>query len=298
MPTRMICSARWRHKAERLAASSETFAARGGSHSMIINIETRLVFRTTVPTDILLQYEAAAIPEQKILRSSSEISGASHRARVAADEDIGTRCWLNVDGEITVHYRAEAETCRMSANLAALQSLPVHLLPADTVKYLLDSRYCQGDSFQSYAAEKFGAAAGGAKIDAMRQWVADNIAYTPGSSHSETTARDTFIERKGVCRDFAHVLITMARACSIPARYVAAYGPDVAPADFHAVAEVFLADPDTPAGGAWYLVDPTGMVTADDAVKIGVGRDAADVSFLTCFGTCEMTEQSVQVVRG
>jgi transglutaminase-like putative cysteine protease len=264
---------------------------------MIIEIETRLLIRTQAPTDILLQFEAAAIPEQAILHSKSEIGGADQCARVAADEDIGTRIWINVDGEIEVRYRAEAEPRRLASNLGALDRLPAHLLPADTVKYLFDSRYCQGDSFQSYAATKFGDATGGSKVDAMREWIAENIAYTPGSSHAETTARDTFVERKGVCRDFAHVLITMARACAIPARYVAVYGPDVDPADFHAIAEVFLADPTTPDGGAWYLVDPTGMASAADAVKIGVGRDAADVSFLTCFGSCDLAEQSVRVIR-
>jgi transglutaminase-like putative cysteine protease len=264
---------------------------------MIIEIETRLVIRTDTPTDMLLQYEAAAIPEQAILSTDSAINGAERRARVAGDEDVGTRCWLRVDGEIEVLYRAAAEPRRLASDLAALDSLPVHLLPADTVKYLFDSRYCQGDSFQSYAASKFGDASGGRKIAAMRDWVAENIAYVPGASHAETTARDTFIERKGVCRDFAHVLITMARACAIPARYAAVYGPQVDPSDFHAIAEVFLADPTTRDGGAWYLVDPTGMASAADAVKIGVGRDAADVSFLTCFGTCELAEQSVQVTR-
>lgn len=265
---------------------------------MIIAIETRLLICTEAPTDMLLQYEAAAIPEQAILRSTSEIGGADRCARVAADEDIGTRIWLTLDGEIEVRYRVEAEPRRMASDLAGLDRLPARLLPAETIKYLFDSRYCQGDSFQSYAGAKFGEVArGGAKIAAMRDWIAENIVYAPGSSHAETTARDTFVERKGVCRDFAHVLITMARASGIPARYVAVYGPDVDPSDFHAVAEVFLADPATPDGGAWYLVDPTGMASAADAVKIGVGRDAADVSFLTCFGTCDLAEKSVTVVR-
>lgn len=265
---------------------------------MILTIETRLVIRTSAPTDALLQYEAADIPEQTIRHTQSYVNGAEHCARIAADEGIGTRYWLNIDGEIEVCYRAEAQPQRINHDLTALASLPVHQLPAEAVKYLFDSRYCQGDSFQSYASAKFGDATGGAKIAAMRDWVAENIAYEPGSSHAETTARDTFVERKGVCRDFAHVMITMARASAIPARYAAVYGPDVDPQDFHAVAEVFLEDPATPGGGAWYLVDPTGMATPQDAIKIGVGRDAADVSFLTCFGMCDLAEQSVRVIRG
>jgi transglutaminase-like putative cysteine protease len=262
---------------------------------MTIAIETHLVMRTDAPTDILLQYEAAAIPEQVILTTSSEQGKALHCARIAADEDIGARFWLRLDGQFELHYRAEVQVQRVTADLVTLPSLPPHLLPADTVKYLFDSRYCQGDSFQSYATSKFGDASGGAQIDAMRQWINETIAYEPGSSNAETSARDTIIDRKGVCRDFAHVLITLARASGIPARYVAVYGPQVEPADFHAIAEVFLADPTTAEGGAWYPVDATGMVTARDAIKIGVGRDAADVSFLTSFGTCDLVEKSVRV---
>ena len=89
----------------------------------------------------------------------------------------------------------------------------------------------------------------------------------------------------------------MSRASAIPARYVACFAPDVTPQDFHAVAEVFLNDPTTPGGGTWQLVDATGMATPDEIVKIGVGRDAADVSFLTSFGMVELCEKTVQVTR-
>ncbi|MGY6550372.1 MAG: transglutaminase-like domain-containing protein [Erythrobacter sp.] len=264
---------------------------------MTIAIETRLVIRTDAPTDILLQYEAAVIPEQAILAAACEHDECHNLARVAADEQIGNRCWLRLDGEFALLYRAEVEVLRIAGDLCALSGLPPHLLPADTVKYLFDSRYCQGDSFQAYAAAQFGDLAGGTRIEAMRRWIYENIAYTPGASTAETSARDTIIDRKGVCRDFAHVLVTLARASGIPARYVAVYGPDVDPPDFHAVAEVFLADPAIEDGGAWYLLDASGMVTAQDAVKIGVGRDAADVSFLTSFGACDLLEQSVRVWR-
>src|SRR5690606_20831739 len=105
------------------------------------------------------------------------------------------------------------------------------------------------------------------------------------------------VERRGICRDYAHVLIALARASAIPARYVGAYAPGVDPPDFHALAEVFLADPTIEGGGAWYLVDPTGMADPAHTVKIGVGRDAADVSFMTVFGEAEFGDKAVSVVR-
>jgi len=91
----------------------------------------------------------------------------------------------------------------------------------------------------------------------------------------------------------------LARASGIPARFVSCFAPDVDPQDFHAVAEVFLTDPTTPKGsgrgGAWFLVDATGMAKPEEIVKIGVGRDAADVSFMTSFGQTEFIEKRVSV---
>jgi transglutaminase-like putative cysteine protease len=91
-------------------------------------------------------------------------------------------------------------------------------------------------------------------------------------------------------RDFAHVLITMARASTIPARFVSVYAPDVDPPDFHAVAEVYLDE-------AWHLVDPTGMAGPDTIARIGVGADAADVAFMSSFGMMTLREQTVSVIR-
>ena len=82
----------------------------------------------------------------------------------------------------------------------------------------------------------------------------------------------------------------MARAVGIPARYASVYAPNVTPQDFHAVAQVYL-------DGAWHFVDPTGMAHASDTLLIGVGRDAADVSFLTSFGAIELVKQAIEVFR-
>ena len=54
------------------------------------------------------------------------------------------------------------------------------------------------------------------------------------------------------------------------------------------MAEVFL-------GGAWHLVDATGMAKAGEMAKIAVGRDAADISFLTAYGEIAMLNQRVTV---
>ena len=262
---------------------------------MTISIEAYFRFRAEQPTDVLLQFEAAAIPEQILSHPVTELSESSHTARVDAQDGIGERIWVCAHGDFEVRHRVRVTLDRIITDLAPLDQLAAHDLPGEAVEYLLDSRYCPADRFQPFVAEEFGELRGGAAVLAMHDWIARHFTYTPGSSGPTTTALDSFMERHGVCRDYAHVLVTFARAAGIPARYVSCYAPRVFPQDFHAVAEVFLADSAIPGGGAWHLVDATGMARADEIVKIGVGRDAADVSFLTSFGPTDFLDKTVRV---
>ncbi len=264
---------------------------------MPIAISARFAFSLDQLSDVLLQFEAAAIPEQRVLSTDCRISPAEHIARVAAQDAIGERIWLQIEGRCEVSYSARIEVRRLLAEIATLPRLEPHDLPADTVQYLFDSRYCPADRFQPFVEAEFGGCSGGARIIAIRDWIAANFTYTPGSSDTNTTALDSFVERRGICRDYAHVLVTLARASGIPARYVSCYAPGVDPPDFHAVAEVFLADRTVAGGGAWHIVDATGMADPAETVKIGVGRDAADVSFMTVFGEASFESKQVSVTR-
>ena len=91
-----------------------------------------------------------------------------------------------------------------------------------------------------------------------------------------------------MCRDFAHLVIALARGCGLPARLASAYAPGLTPMDFHAVAEVAV-------DGIWQVVDATRMAPRQSLVRIATGRDAADTAFLTChrgkirFGTVRVT---------
>ena len=161
---------------------------------------------------------------------------------------------------------------------------PMHQLPGETVQYLNESRDCPANKFIHFVQDEFGDVEGGAKIGRMRDWIETHFTYVSGSSDAETGALDSFVERQGVCRDYAHVMVSLARAAAIPARIVSVYALGVEPQDFHAVAEVFL-------GGAWHLVDATGMAKAGEMAKIAVGRDAADISLLTAYGEIEMLNQ-------
>ncbi len=258
---------------------------------MTIRIHAAFTYDFADPSDVLLQIEAAAIPEQTILEAHLDVSQSEHFARVPAQDAIGERIWLRVVGRMTVDYRATVRVERMLADIAALPAVPFHKLPGETVQYLMASRYCPSDLFEEFVTAEFDALQGGAKIAAMRDWIEEHFTYRAGVSTSATTALESFVQRQGVCRDYAHVLITLARAAGIPARIASVYALGVDPQDFHAVAEVFL-------DGAWHLVDPTGMAIAAEMAKIGVGRDAADVSFLTIYGNAAFCEQTVEVFPG
>ena len=175
-------------------------------------------------------------------------------------------------------------------DLATLPATPPHQVAADAVPYLLPSRYCESDRFEGFIQHDFAGLSGGALAAALCAWVRDNLDYASNSSTGETTALATFASCSGVCRDFAHLLVALARAGGIPARCVSAYAPGVDPPDFHAVAELWL-------DGGWHLVDATGMAHANEIARVAVGRDATDIAFMTVFGTAQLVEQSVTVVR-
>jgi transglutaminase-like putative cysteine protease len=263
--------------------------------SATISITVEIGFALPQPGDVLLQFEAAVIPEQELIASELWLTPVEHFARVPAEALIGERIWLRVAGDCSLTWRGTVALRRVLADLATLDALLPHDLPGEAVPYLLDSRYCQAMRLQSMVADEFGHLAGGAKVLAMRDWIAGHLTYEGGRSTADTTAIDTLVDRRGVCRDYAHLLVTMARAAAIPARFVSCFAPGVDPPDFHAVAEVFLADPTVPGGGAWHMVDATGMADPAVTVKIGVGRDAADVSFLTAFDPCDFGWHKVTV---
>lgn len=264
---------------------------------MPIDISARFAFELDEATDVLLQFEAAVIPEQWLLETDTWLTQGEHFARVPAQDDIGERIWLRAQGPIEVSYKAKVAVKRIVGELADVAGLDPHALPGEAVPYLFDSAYCPAQRLQDFAESEFSETAGGARIAAIRDWIEARFRYEPGSSNAATTALDSLAERRGICRDFAHVMVTLARASAIPARFVSCFDPGVDPPDFHAVAEVFLADPQVPGGGAWHLVDATGMADPATMVKIGVGRDAADVSFLTTFGPSRFSSSEVSVAQ-
>lgn len=257
---------------------------------MDLEIDVELKYECDAPTDVLLQIEVADMPGQPVSGPELTLADVEQFYRVAAEDGIGERIWLQVEGVLDCVYRARVAVDRPQLDISLLPATPSHQLPGETVRYLMPSRYCPSDQFEPFVMAEFGSLQGGATIAAMRDWINERFSYVPGSSTAQTTALESFVQRQGVCRDYAHVLISLARAAAIPARFASVYAPDVTPQDFHAVAQVYL-------DGSWHLVDATGMAPADTIAIIGVGADAASAAFLTSFGAMRFVDQSVSVVR-
>lgn len=256
---------------------------------MKFNVASRLAYEVRDTTVFLLNIEAAALRNQKILSERLNLTPA-----VAVDRhelDGGTRLVRVVvePGTFEVDYAATIDLSMYDADPASLRETPVAELPLEVTPFLNPSRYCQSDRLARFALREFGALPPGhQRVTAICNWIYDHVDYLSGSSNSETSAYDTMVQRAGVCRDFAHLGIAFCRALSIPARFASSYAWQLDPPDFHAVFECYL-------DGAWYLFDPTRKAALQGLVRIGVGRDAADAAFATIYGHAAMTAMAVSI---
>ena len=259
---------------------------------MQFSLGCAMQYDVAAETTMLLNIEAQRGGEQTILIERFSIS--PNIASEAYDvPETGNRCrrLRLAPGSYIVRYEAEVTTEPFVDDPIHVAEVPIAELPFDVINHLFPSRYCQSDKLGRFAWRQFGGIADGhEKITAICNWIFENVDYLEGSSDGSTSAYDTFTLRAGVCRDFAHLGITFARALGIPARFVSAYALGLVPQDFHAVFEAYL-------GGRWYLFDATRLCPLDGIVRIAVGRDAADSAFSTYFGQVGSPPKSVWVDR-
>ncbi len=255
-------------------------------------VETVLEYQVKAPTHFCFNIEAAHWPTQKIVSERLAVSSgvAMHSF---TDEASGNR-FIRFDappGPLLVNYKADVEVYSEQVD-ERLPESPVGEVPDAIFHYLMPTRYCESDVLAAAAQQMFGEEPPGiARVRKIVKWIHDSIVYRPGSTNSTTTAQEVFVQRTGVCRDFAHLGITLCRALNIPARIVVGYvWFDEPPQDFHATFEAWI-------GGQWVLFDPTGMAPVDRLVRIGTGRDAKDVAFSTFFGAVDMTRMEINVLE-
>lgn len=256
---------------------------------MLLNVRAELVFDFASGAEAIVSIQAAHSAEQAVISETLILTPATDIVQDLPDARGERRFRTRFEGETSIVYEARVENGLRIALPASARKSTWRELPQEELQYLTPSRYCPSDRFLLFANREFGGIAeGGAQVLAVLDWIHAHVDYLPGVSNVETTAERTFVDRAGVCRDFSHLGITLCRALNIPARAVSAYAWKLDPPDFHAVFEVYL-------DGGWWMVDPTRLAPIEGLVRIGVGRDAADIAFLTTSGPCTSVSQSVTV---
>jgi transglutaminase-like putative cysteine protease len=232
---------------------------------MRIDVAATLTVWSPVPAAALLQV-AVADPDTEQLTVLS--GGVAVDAEEFSAEGARVHRLQLAAGDTTITYSAAAQTGGARRTVT----------PAEWAVAVRPSRYCPSDQLEGFATTEFDRSLPRAQlVAAVARWVQRRLVYTSGASRPVDTAVDTLLAGKGVCRDYAHLTITLLRALEIPARLVAVYAPGLSPMDFHAVVE---ADVD----GTWCVVDATRLAPTSSLVRICSGRDAADTAFLSLFG--------------
>jgi transglutaminase-like putative cysteine protease len=248
-----------------------------------IGYVVELEYDVATPAEFVFKIHAARTGQQRVVAESLIVT--PEVPVVVEDEaPLGNRLarLSAAPGPLRVRYTGTVVISHVVAEPADVEATPLAELPASTLRFLLPSRYCQVDRVQALAWREFGQLTPGfAQVQTVCEWVRARTRFQPGASGASTSALETLDDGAGVCRDFAHLTISLLRALNYPARIVTGvdYGADRAlgPPDFHAYVEAYL-------GGRWYLFDPTAISPLTGLVRIATGRDAADVSFATMFG--------------
>ena len=257
-----------------------------------VEVESVMSWSADGAGSALLLVRAADAADQS--RIDEELTADGARIEEGPSDALGTRpLRVHTDGgDVTVRYRATLEVngaeraCpRDDVPLPEASELAFELLP-----WILPSRYATSDALAPTADASFGEVPRTrALIPAVGDWIRERVAYQPGVSDALTTADETLLARRGVCRDMAHLGVSFLRALEVPARMVAAYAPFLDPPDFHALLEAHD-------GTAWRIVDVTGLAPVETLVRIATGRDAADVAWATANGDLQLDDVQVSAV--
>ena len=190
---------------------------------------------------------------------------------------------FSVSADFVVHDSGEPDAVCLEA-----PETPVDELPEDALVFLLGSRYCDTDRLSDAAWSLFGSAPRGwRRVQAICDYVHDRLTFGYQHASSTRTAFEGHEERLGVCRDFAHLAISLCRCMNIPARYCTGYLGDIgvpalpSPMDFSAWFEAYL-------GGSWYAFDARHNEPRIGRILVARGRDATDVALSTSFGSSSL----------
>jgi transglutaminase-like putative cysteine protease len=219
-----------------------------------------------------------------LVEGESWLTTAEHRGYI---DQYGNRCerFELATGDSKVVFEASVTLERPNDLIEPTASeTPVAELPDEVLTFVMPSRFCLPDELGHEAWQRFGdVPPGWNRVQAIVDYVHSHLEFVPGASNPWTTAADAYRAGQGVCRDFAHLAISLCRALNIPARYVFGYIPDIGvaasdePMDFAAWFEAYL-------DGRWHTFDARNNTPRVGRVVVGRGRDAIDVALITSFG--------------
>lgn len=262
---------------------------------MLIRAGYEIKFAADAPTPLIALLSVR--PEvQNTLRTPHRVLVEPHISTETFLDGFGNICtWLTVPTSgvtLSCDFVIEDSGLLEDQATGAEQHAPDRL-PPDVVQFLLGSRYCDTDRLSDDAWSLFGhIAPGRERVLTIVDYVHDHLEYGYQHARATRTAWEGHQEKAGVCRDFAHLAVTLCRCMNIPARYCSGYLGDIGvppmdvAMDFHAWFEVFL-------GGAWHSFDARHRVPRIGRILMACGRDAADTALTTAFGPTRLTSFKV-----
>ncbi len=258
--------------------------------NLTVRVGCSLAYETTVPTPVLFVLKPRRDGHIMVLQEALSFGiGLPSYEFQDSHGNISYRSMFMPGQNHIRHDALVAVSPQPDSREVRGQVLPIGQLPAEVLRYTLPSRYCDSDKLLNFAWQQFGMIEHGLpRVQAICDWVHNNIEYRFGSGRPDLSASEVIERRYGVCRDFAHAAIGLCRALNLPARYVTGHLPDIGyidpgtPMDFHAYCEVYL-------GQDWLTFDPRYNVARIGRVKIAQGSDAVDGAFATIYGEAKLT---------
>nr|WP_092903583.1 transglutaminase family protein [Rhodobacter sp. 24-YEA-8] len=258
---------------------------------MLIRLGYEIEITCGQPTEVIALLDPHPDLAGNMVRSSG----------VQIEPSVPNRTYIDPYGNSCLRLTAPAGAMRLSRDsLVEVEGRPdqwdetaqecsVSDLPDEALGYLLASRYCETDLMMAQAWELFGnVAPGWTRVRAIFDYVNSHLTFGYEHARATRTAAEAWRERVGVCRDFAHLAITLCRCMNIPARYANGYlgdigvAPNPAPMDFNAWCEIWLED-------RWFTLDARHNEPRIGRVVIARGRDATDIPLIHSFGPHQLT---------
>jgi transglutaminase-like putative cysteine protease len=271
-----------------------SFAIPTKSKQINLRVGCEFSYDVTAPTAVTVQVRPRSDSSHQLVTEAWSTTPSVPVDEYADVYGNPVKRFVMPSGPVVLRYDAIcAVPDEVDPDPTAATQVPVEELPGQLLHFTLPSRYCLSDELMSMAWQLFGQTQPGAqRVQAICDWVHDNIKFKYGTSNPLTTAADVLRDRIGVCRDLTHVAVSFCRAMNIPARYVFGYLPDLYvpvdpnPMDFAAWMEVYLGD-------RWWTFDPRNNARRAGRVLIGRGRDALDVAMITTFGPAAFRSMTV-----